>query len=327
VTVPRAPCESCGSTTEGPFCSACGERRLRSDEYSLRRLALDGLRDAFSLDAKLWKSFHNLFVRPGALTVAYMTGSRAGLLGPLQIFLVANLVYFFVQPYTGYTGFNTPLESHLSRQFYSGAPGLRQIVLRDIEERVEARATTELSSLPAPTPSDALAVRERARAIENELYPIQFDASGEVYARSLVVLVIPMLAIAVSILFAGSAVPVVQHVVFSIHLVAWQLVFVMSIFLPLLGLAAAGGMALIGTYLGVPTTQVYADPSWGRAIYLLLEHGATIVETPYFYLALRRAYGGGVLAACLRSAALLLALFGATVVFRFAIFWLTYLAM
>ncbi len=313
---------------DGLYCSECGQRALRSDEYSLRRLVREGLRDAFSLDAKLWKSFSGLFAHPGEPTAAYMRGARAGHLGPLQIFLVANLIYFFVQPYTGFNGFNTPLESHISRQFYSGAAGIRVRVLDDIEERVDLRVAMERTRRGGSwSPTDSLTVRDRAQAIESEVYPTEFDASGEVFARSLVILLVPLVAAAVALLFVGTGKPAVQHVVFSIHVVAWQLTFLMSLFFPLLLFVTRGSISVVGGYLGVPVTEIYSDPLWGNVIRLVLENGALAVEAPYFYLALRRVYGGGRLAAGFRAAALLVALLGATIIFRCALFWLTYLSV
>ena len=112
-------CASCDAELRGPYCSECGERALREDEFSVRRLVMDAVRDATALDSRLGRSVRLLVTRPGELTRRYMSGRRVGLVGPVQLFLTCNLVYFVVQPYTGYSGYNTPLSSHVDRQFYS----------------------------------------------------------------------------------------------------------------------------------------------------------------------------------------------------------------
>ncbi len=314
-------CASCASTLTGPYCAACGQRTLRPDEYSLRRLVKDGLRDAFSLDAKLWKSFTCLFTQPGEPTVAYMGGARAGRLGPMQIFLIANLIYFFVQPYTGYVGYNTPLQSHMTQQAYSRSGNISEHVFADIEKRTDQRIATE------STPTDLPTARDRANTIERQVYETQFNTRGEVLARSLVILLVPMVAAVLTLVFAGTGIPAVQHVVFTIHLVAWQLTFVMSLFLPLLQITTRGIVSVAAKYLGVPATEIYADALWGAIVRTVLETGGLVVTLPYLYFALRRVYRGGHLSAVLRSAALVIALLGATLAFRFILFWLTFLSL
>ncbi|MEM7414840.1 MAG: DUF3667 domain-containing protein [Gemmatimonadota bacterium] len=239
--VAGAACPSCGAGVDAAYCASCGQRRLRDDEYSLRRLIRDGLQDFFSVDAKFWRSFRLLFTRPGQLTCDYMEGRRRGRLGPFQLFIAANLIYFFVQPYSGFTGFNTPLLSHMDRQLYSEPAGLRPLVIDKIEERIDDRVAREAATRDGDdepwTERDSVAFRVEASAIEYELFPTRFDARGELNATSLVFIIVPMMALVLALLYAGTGPPFVQHAVFAIHFTAWQLTFIMSVALPPLVLA------------------------------------------------------------------------------------------
>ncbi len=148
-TAPGAPhhetCLNCGARSTGKYFPECGERRLRPDEHSLIRLVKEWFRDVVQFDSKVWRSFRTLVTRPGALTAAYMEGRRAPYLRPVQLFLTANLIYFVVQPYSGFNGFNTTLESHMHRQVYSESMRVEGRIGQVIEERVAAAVALEIS--------------------------------------------------------------------------------------------------------------------------------------------------------------------------------------
>lgn len=325
-------CTSCGAVVTGAYCSACGERRLRADEYSLGRLLRDGFHDFFSVDAAFWRSFRLLFTRPGQLTRDWMAGNRGGRLGPFQLFIAANVIYFFVQPYSGFTGYNTTLFSHMDRQYYSIPAGIRERVVDDVVGRIDERVRVEAESravegTPPWTVDDSVAFRERASAIENEVYPTRFDARGEVNARSLVILTVPMVALVVAGLHVLSGAPFVQHVVFSIHYMAWTLTFLMSLVLPLL----IGGITLVRSTIvatfGAAGEAFLLRPAVQNSLSLLTENGSLLIVVPYLYLALRRVYGRG--RAVTWGTAVLLALgtFVVTMAYRFILFWVTFASM
>lgn len=336
-------CPSCGADMGGAFCASCGQRRLRDDEYSLGRLVRDGLQDFFSVDAKFWRSFRILFAQPGQLTRDYMEGRRGGRLGPFQLFIAANLIYFFVQPYSGFTGFNTTLISHMDRQVYSQPAGIRDLVLDEIDRRIEDRVRQEGARRTAPGPTaapadpyqtfyptagwtvdDSLAFVNEASSIEGEVYPNRFDARGEVNARSLVFLVVPMLALVLTLLYAGTRVPFVQHAVFAIHFTAWQLTFIMSLALPLLIVMVRAGRQLVATVAGEAGQAFLASPNVLLFIDLLLEYGAIFFVVPYAYLALRRVYGSGRIPTVARTVVLLFAAQFVNITYRFILFWVTF---
>lgn len=298
---------------------------------TLRRLVADGVRDALSLDAKVWRTFRALFIRPGALTVEYMEGRRSHWLRPVQLFLLANLIYFFVQPYTGFSGYNTPLQSHVSRQVYSDALGIRGRVLARIAERSEAALAEALRDLDAEgrvlSAADTLRIRERVEAVQEAVYVTRFDARVEVFARSLVILMVPLLALATALLYLGSGRSGVRHAVFALHLQAWNLTFIGSLFLLALGLGARAFLAISQSDAGAALSALLTDPAVTRGLAWVMEQGSVLVIAPYYYLAIRRAYGDVRIAAAVRTLLLLAATIGAMIGYRLILFWTTYLTM
>jgi hypothetical protein len=132
--------------------------------------------------------------RPGVLTVAYLDGQRKPYALPLQLFLVANVLFFAMQSLIGAKIFSTPLESHLHSQFWSGAA----------QQLVTSRLETKHTPL--------------------ELYTPVFDQAVALNAKSLIVLMVLPFALLPPIVFYRSHRPFVAHMVFSLHFYSFLLV-------------------------------------------------------------------------------------------------------
>jgi hypothetical protein len=283
-------CVSCGQPLNGRYCSQCGERALAPDEFALRRFVAETAHDITSADAKLYRSFWLLIRRPGLLTLEYLRGKRVPYLRPIQLFLLANLVYFVVQPYTGYSGFNTALQGQWYGQFYSEPLHIR--------ERVERK------------------VAERGTTMDS--YTTAFNRRSSIYARTLTAVMIPLLGLAVALVFAAQRRPLASHFVFATHFMAWQLIVVMSAFLFLLGLAIPYLNAFLewGSATGLP--------GMGLLEVLLKEFGSLLLQLPYLYLAVVAVYRTGRLASALGALALTTLLLFVVIAYRFMLFWVTF---
>ncbi|MEK9500525.1 DUF3667 domain-containing protein [Gaopeijia maritima] len=299
-------CFHCGAGLHGRWCSSCGADQRPAPVQTIRGLLAEGFRSAFDLDSSLWRSLRLLCLRPGELTRRFMAGRRFGLLGPVRLFLFANLVYFFVQPYTGYDGFNTSLAAHLDRQPYSEALDLRSRVSADIDRR----ARSELGGA---------AVDPALWRATSAAWQAEFDARGQVIARSAVGLMIPALALVLALMLRGKGAAGVRHLVFATHHFAWYLLAVMSFFLPLLALGHGA--------LGLGDPEVLSLPVAGAISVMLLEAGGALLQGPWAWVGLRRAYGLSGAAAAWRALALVLATLVATTAFRLVVFGLTWAAM
>lgn len=286
-------CATCGAMLHGRFCAQCGERRLAPDEHSIRRFVADTIQDVANLDARFYRSFALLFRRPGLLTREYLAGRQVRYLRPFQMVLLANLLYFVVQPFTSYTGYNTPLGSQMERQGYSEP--------LHIAERVERRVVE--------------------RDVPFEQYETAFNTRSSFYARSLVIAMVPMFAFCSALVLADRRRPLVEHVVFATHFYAWLLVFVMSLFL-------LAWSWLLPVQRGVVHALSDASPALGSAVGAFLFEGFPLtLIIPYTYFALRRVFGGGRAEMIARAFALnVLGVLGVMLVFRLLLFWVTFLS-
>jgi hypothetical protein len=221
-------------------------------DLTLRGL-LEQLVHAFTqIDGRNLRSLRYLVSRPGSLTVAYLQGQRKAYLGPVPLFLIANVLFFAIESLTGGRVFTTPIEAHLQTQPWSPLAG--ELVAR----RLEAMHST-------------IAV-----------YAPVFNRAVAVNARSLIIVMALSFVIAPAILFHRSGRPLITHAVFSLHLYAFMLLlFCVANVIPAVdkwfggpGLASepmdhAISIALViacAIYLWVAVTKVYGTVGVARAL-------------------------------------------------------------
>jgi hypothetical protein len=182
-----ANCPSCGQSSPGRFCSACGEDKRRNKNYSLVGHLGEAFKVVTNIESGFFRSFRALITRPGLLTSEYFAGRRKLYLKPLQLFLFCNIIFFFVQSYTRFNTLSTPLYVHTHRLPYSGYA--REKINKVILER----------------------------GSPYKEYQARFDATIESQSKTMVVLMIPMFALLLQALYWRAGRYFVEHLVFSIH--------------------------------------------------------------------------------------------------------------
>jgi len=288
-------CVSCGTVFHGKYCAHCGEKKIETEEYSVKRFITRAFSEITDIDAKFYRSFMLLWRKPGFLTREYIIGRRKNYLKPIQMFLFANLIYFLVQPFTIYTGYNSTLNSQMHRQMYSKFLPIKEIV----ENKVQTLG------------------------VSFQEYQMLFNTKSSIYAKSLIFLMIPLLAIVLSLLFRRSKKYFVEHLVFSVHYFAWNLLFMGSIFL------------FFYQFLFLALKPVFIDmmnASQGN-IFLpfIMEIFAEMPTEPFtfvfFYVAVGRLFQKGKGIRAFKSFLLIFLAFIITLIYRFMLFWITYFSI
>jgi thiamine biosynthesis protein ThiS len=187
-------CPTCGAQVSGKFCPDCGEKKFGASDLSMRHFFHHALGDFFHFDSKIFGSFRLLFTRPGFLTSEYLRGCRKPYLHPFQLFFIANLIYFLLLPYTGWSGLRTTLAIQTHMMSY------KHLASRMVADRIAAKGVTL------------------------EQFSHSFDHVVDVQARSLVMLMVPLFALVLALMQWRKKQFFGQHLVFSLHFTAFWLV-------------------------------------------------------------------------------------------------------
>ncbi len=185
-------CPGCARALSTPYCAQCGEQARDPRDLTLRGLAVQILHAFSSVDGKVLRSLRRLVTRPGALSVAFEQGQRLPYVGPFQLFLLANVVFFAVQSLTHANIFSSTLESHLHGQDWS------RLARSLVERRLETLHTTLEEFAP------------------------RFDRAVVLHAKSLVVLMVVPFALLLPLVYRRAK-PFAAHAVFALHLFAFLL--------------------------------------------------------------------------------------------------------
>ncbi|HEV2845289.1 MAG TPA: DUF3667 domain-containing protein [Thermoanaerobaculia bacterium] len=197
-------CPACNSKLSTRYCPDCGESPLKPRDHTLRGLFRQLFHALSSIDGRLIRSLRYLVTRPGALTVAYVQGRRLSYLGPFQLLLVANVLFFAMQSLTSTNIASSTLDSHLHHQDWQG------VAQRLVAHRLETKRTTL------------------------DLYAPIFDQANVLHAKSFIIVMALPFALLLPVLFYRSRQPFVAYAVFSLHFYA----FLLLLFCVLLAIAA-----------------------------------------------------------------------------------------
>ena len=203
------------------YCTACGQRVLGPDARTFPHLLREGLSEATSIDGRLWRSIGRLLFAPGVLSREHRLGMRQRSLSPIALFLLGNLLFFLAPSLSDFT---LALEDQYLLQPYSAmiAPWIDAVLARGVD-------------------FDALAAAYALRV--NEL------------AKTLVILHVPLLALATRLLARRGATVYADHVVMALHFFAFLMIY--ATLVPL----ALGGLIRLGL--------LDALPGWVGALLLL----------------------------------------------------------
>ena len=221
-----------------------------------------------NLDARLIRTVACLIRHPGELTVRYLVGPRKPYIGPIALFLLANVAFVAMETLTGSNVFATPLAQHLRNQPWS------EWVHPIIARRIAAMGTTLAAYAPV------------------------FDKAVADHAKSLVALMVPPFALVAALVYRRSRRPFVAHVAFALHFHAFMLLLLsVALLVPAIDIWFGGPglssrlldnslavvhLALCAIYLYIASAPVYGAIGamrWLQA--LVLTFGAMLTFLGY----------------------------------------------
>jgi hypothetical protein len=229
----------------GPYCSQCGEKRITRQDYSLRHVVEEVLGEFAHFDTKFLRTLKVLLAKPGELSYAYFHGGRSRYTKPLTLFVIINVVVFLVQPHTPL--WHNKYADFMQKRPYSGV----------------------LSAHLAHTKEPA------------ESYGPRFNANLQDQKKALAIVLVPLLAILMTPLFIGSHRTFAEHLVFSVQVCAFLLIYLAAVMIALLALGTL--LDKLGS-VGLPVARLLYRFVWVGVVALIAG------PATYMYKGLQRAY-------------------------------------
>ncbi|MGQ0815248.1 MAG: DUF3667 domain-containing protein [Gemmatimonadota bacterium] len=268
-------CPNCGATAGAAYCQACGQRQDGLN-ISLRQWLADVFDDQLGINAKLPRTLRMLLFSPGKLTTEWLAGRRAQHVSPVRLYFAVALLFFSILLFS------------LDRASRTAAPA------------PEAAAPTSISAWIERTENDTLFARQ----------------VGEQAARTMptaMLLLLPLYALALSLLYRRAGVFYIGHLMFALHVHT----FFFLVMLPLVPFVEASDRwALQGSLVGISAALlmylylframrvVYRASRFGTAVRLIALFAfdsfvRSVVAFAIVFVKTRNAAAGLLLAGCL----------------------------
>ena len=185
-TAMQPNCSNCGAELSGPFCSICGQKKEHKHDLTVWHFLGHSLHEFTHLDSRFLRSFKYLITKPGFLTEEYIAGHRKKYINPIRLFILINIIYFILISFTGSNTFTTPLQVQVNDMFRNI---VRPMVLSEIHKK-------------------GISYRE---------YEEIFDHNMKTQAKSLIIIMVPMFAFILGILYFRQKRYYVEHLTFSLY--------------------------------------------------------------------------------------------------------------
>ena len=287
-TAVKEYCQSCGAVLHGKFCSECGEKKFDRSDLSFKKIILQGI-DVFThFDSKIFASVKLLVTKPGLLSVQYCKGVKVKYAKPIQLFFLINVLYFIFVSFGTFNTFNTPLYVHMNATTH------RELANSMVEHKLDKK--------------DLDSAQYNSKLAD---YSKVFDTKVNILSKSLIIIIVPILALVLLLLFYNSKRLYTEDLIFSLNFLSWFLLFKV-VFLDVLILL----LSYLGKLLHFNARAVLTDDSVSFFLFIIIGI--------YSYYAVNRFYGGKKWLNILRCIALPYIFLNVVYLYRFILFIITF---
>ncbi len=265
-------CASCGSRMDGRYCSNCGEERPDQHALSVSHFLWHTILHEFvHLDGKPWLTLKYLMFRPGFLATEYFAGRRKRYIRPVRLLLIALLAFAVLGPT------NTNVSWQIGKLRLSmlppGPPSHSSIedtvakldVFGILKRQLASKQQRLLESGRPGIASDATAEK--------------FDHELKRYGTALSFCNVILVSLLLFLLLRRRRPYWIEHLVFSLHLAAFLLLF---------SIALSAVMRVATATLG-KGTRLTTGLAITMIIIILMAISAQVI---YLFCALKRFYYG-----------------------------------
>jgi hypothetical protein len=268
-------CLNCNTPLHGKYCHACGQKRIEDRERTFRYFCYQFFGATFFLENNLIKNLWHLLTRPGFLAVEYLDGKRKRHMTPISLFLLINFIYFFAV-------FLSDLNLTLTEQV--NQPGHGSLAKAMVQRRIASREITF------------------------DDYAESFNERSTSLSKTLIILHAPILALMIMLLYLKKNYYYTDHIIFSLYLMAFVLLF---------------SIISINLLLFLAKHSIITP----RMIFQISGHAQLVVYPVYFTIAVKKFYRQSLGITLVKSLLVMAFFMVAHFVYRtllfFAVFWTT----
>ena len=316
-------CPTCQHQYQGDYCNNCGEKVFHPHDLSLPHLLEDAVDKFTHFDLKIPKSVLLLF-NPGYLTEKFLKGIRKPFANPIQLFLIANVLFFLMYKIVSFSDFTPvwgdnqffqlsdkgilfwakPIDDKINAAFDEKAnvkwdkmaekvvvdPSKVRIVDTTLQRILDTTSQSKLILLNALLITNNKKIEvdlAYKKQIERAAYDEMKEQSAK-YSKSLIFLLILLIAPFVSLFYRKSFQNVGSVLIFSTHFVSCYILY--------FGLNNVL-ISQLGFGLSEPFSLIYAATKgtfWRDAINLVagfgFEFNSLFYLMAYFFFAFRRLF-------------------------------------
>ena len=263
-------CLNCGTVAHLNYCPNCGQG-TRLHVPSAREFIHEFVAHYIALEGKLWKTLKLLFFKPGMLTVEYIAGRRASYVEPLRIFLTFSILFFATLKLSGteIANFRDNEKEDVAEIARDRQTG-REAVPEPVGRAKSGAATpakpaddrgvnvnTDLGFLGADLEAVANKKMERFNALPRNEQERMIKAGFYSYTPYLMLLLMPVFALYLKLLYLGSGRAYGEHFLFALHTNAFAYMQITLILLSPWGLLTFAFSMWLMFYLPTAMRRVY----------------------------------------------------------------------
>jgi hypothetical protein len=247
----------------------CGqETRLHAPSFS--EFMHEFIGHYVALEGRLWGTISRLLCRPGLLTNEYLAGRRKRYVEPLRLYLSLSIIFFAVLKLSDATVASVdvrpePPAARSSAQREKAAPPA--IVNENLEQVLAREAPGVFNAFDR---FDKMPSQEKSAVMQAGFFK---------YAPYAIFLLMPVFALWLKLLYAGSGKKYGEHMLFALHANSFAFIMLgMFLFLPD-GLFKFVAFCWVIGYLPWAMQRVYRKGRWGtfwRWLLLAVLHGASL---------------------------------------------------